>query len=143
MCGLINVAPYPTPPGGGRRAAQGAKMSFQTFESVPQSIVDQQYVPAISETTEDPNLQDQSYLQQTDFEPSAQESTDSNPEINQEPLTMESVLAEIHQDYQNGLFGSLLREYVPFYYPALPNLKISDDDAAAPEEQPTEAVTQS
>lgn len=112
-------------------------MSHQTFESIPQSALEQKHAPTRNETAELPGLITLSEVQQNKYEPATTEAKSHKPERVETPSpTLDGVLTGILKDYRNGLFYSL-RDQVPFYYPPLPDVVITNGKSdGAPTDAP-------
>lgn len=123
-------------------------MSFQSFESVanasvaePVPFVELHSIPGYDQQIFTPVDQQNAQLGTEQFAPVTDTSGEfklAQDDINQVPidqtLTLDSVLQDIQEDYENGLFYSI-RDQVPFFYPELPGVIVFDDQVAPIEEQ--------
>lgn len=112
-------------------------MSHQTFESIAQLVADQEQAPARNQTAELPGLVALYGVQQNKYEPITDEEKGTKPEHVEAPApSLDKVLTGILKDYRNGLFYSL-RDQVPFYYPPLPDVVITNGKSdGAPTDAP-------
>jgi hypothetical protein len=113
-------------------------MSYQTFESIPQPITDQNHAATGSQTAELLGLVALSEAQQNKYEPTTDEAISTEAEHVEAPApTLDNILTSILKDYRNGLFYSF-RDQIPFYYPHLPELFITNGnaDSTIPEAPP-------
>lgn len=112
-------------------------MSFQTFESVSQSVPTEEIIAPKFDATESFAPQAQTNFQPSEVQPTEVQYTEGAS------ASLDEVLQSIYKDYQNGLFGSTLRDYVPYYYMPTPTVEIPTEETVAAEEHLPELTLES
>ncbi len=107
-------------------------MSFQTFESVSQSVPTEEIAAPTFDAAESFAPQGLSNLQPSKIQPSEVQPTEVQF-TEGASASLDEVLQSIYEDYQNGLFGSTLREYVPYYFMPTQTVEIPAEETVTTE----------
>ncbi|MBA3994903.1 MAG: hypothetical protein C0469_15390 [Cyanobacteria bacterium DS2.3.42] len=121
-------------------------MSFQTFENIPQSVPTEEIIAPTFDATESFAPQGLSNLQSREGQQIEGQASEQPAEVHYTvgaSASFDEVIQSIYRDYQNGLFSSTLREYVPNYYMPTPTVEIPTEETVAAEEHLPELTLES